>query len=55
MVLMKERVVSLNGATLIYTGTRKNVDRIVSQLRRDGVQAEGYHAGMEEAERILNE
>jgi ATP-dependent DNA helicase RecQ len=52
LTLMKDRLTSVQGATIVYTGTRKNVDRIVNKLRRGGLMAEGYHAGLEDDERI---
>ncbi|HWU41490.1 MAG TPA: helicase-related protein, partial [Candidatus Acidoferrum sp.] len=36
---------------LVYTGTRKNVEALVGHLRRAGMDASGYHAGMEEEDR----
>jgi ATP-dependent DNA helicase RecQ len=50
--LMKERLVQCPGAAIVYTGTRKNVERIVKKLRQSGLKAEGYHAGLEDEERI---
>jgi len=53
LALMKERLAGRPGAAIIYTGTRKNVERIVNKLRQGGLRAEGYHAGLEDDERIL--
>jgi len=39
------------GPGLVYTATRKNVGKVVAALRRNGVLALGYHAGMDDAER----
>jgi ATP-dependent DNA helicase RecQ len=36
---------------LIYAATRRNVEKIVGALRSHGVDALGYHAGMDDAER----
>jgi ATP-dependent DNA helicase RecQ len=51
LALMKERLEHIPGAAIVYTGTRKKVERIVKRLRQNGLEAEGYHAGLEEAER----
>ncbi|MCP4668952.1 MAG: ATP-dependent DNA helicase RecQ, partial [Deltaproteobacteria bacterium] len=50
--LLEERLARLSGAAIVYTGTRKGVKRIVGKLRRAALSVEGYHAGMEDAERI---
>ncbi|MFL5421697.1 MAG: RecQ family ATP-dependent DNA helicase [Myxococcales bacterium] len=39
------------GPGLVYAATRKNVTKVVAALRRNGVLALGYHAGMDDAER----
>jgi len=39
------------GPGIIYAATRKNVEKIVAGLRGAGVDALGYHAGMEDADR----
>ena len=39
------------GPGIIYAATRKNVEKIVATLRACGVDALGYHAGMDDAER----
>jgi ATP-dependent DNA helicase RecQ len=49
--IIRDRLASVKGGAIVYTGTRKNVDRLVRKLRRDGLRAEGYHAGLDEAER----
>lgn len=36
---------------IIYCATRKTVDGVAARLKRDGINAEGYHAGMESNER----
>lgn len=41
----------LRGATIVYVGTRKAVESIVKQIGRKGIEALGYHAGMEEEDR----
>ncbi|MEE9613133.1 MAG: ATP-dependent DNA helicase RecQ, partial [Desulfatiglandales bacterium] len=50
--LIKKRLAQCRGAAIIYSGTRKKVERIVEKLRGSGIRAEGYHAGLEDAERI---
>jgi ATP-dependent DNA helicase RecQ len=49
--IIQDRLASIKGAAIVYTGTRKNVDRMVGKLRRAGLQAAGYHAGLEESQR----
>ncbi len=49
--LLAERIEGAQGATIVYTGTRKNVDTIVRALERGEIEALGYHAGMEDDER----
>jgi ATP-dependent DNA helicase RecQ len=51
--IIRDRLVSVKGGAIVYTGTRKNVDRLVGKLRRNGLHAAGYHAGLEESERTL--
>jgi len=36
---------------IIYCATRKTVDSVTSQLKSNGINASGYHAGMEQADR----
>ncbi len=36
---------------LVYAATRKNVEKIVAAMQAAGLQARGYHAGMEDAAR----
>ena len=50
--IMIERLSGLSGAAIVYTGTRKNVERIVKKLNKSNLRAEAYHAGLDEAERI---
>src|SRR5712664_3681082 len=48
------RVVALarrGGPGLVYAATRRNVEKVVLALRANGVDAAGYHAGMDDAER----
>jgi RecQ family ATP-dependent DNA helicase len=48
------RIVALarrGGPGLVYAATRRNVDKAVAALRANGVDAVGYHAGMDDAER----
>ena len=40
---------------IIYCATRANVERICDQLRRSGVPATRYHAGLDEGERRANQ
>jgi len=49
--VMKERLLSLSGAAIVYTGTRKNVERTVKKLNKSDLKANAYHAGLDEAER----
>ncbi len=49
--ILSDRLKGLAGAAIVYTGTRKNVDRIVEKLNKNGIRAKGYHAGLAEAER----
>jgi len=49
--IIRDRLGSVKGGAIVYTGTRKNVDRLVEKLRRNGLHAAGYHAGLEESER----
>jgi ATP-dependent DNA helicase RecQ len=39
------------GQGLVYAATRRNVEKIVGALRGHGIDAMGYHAGMEDRER----
>ncbi len=39
------------GPGLIYAGTRKNVEKVVAALRGAGIDALGYHAGVDDEER----
>lgn len=50
--IMTERLSGLSGAAIVYTGTRKNVERTVQKLNKNNLRAEAYHAGLDEAERI---
>jgi ATP-dependent DNA helicase RecQ len=45
------RLEGLRGGAIVYAGTRKGVESIVRGLDRQGIEALGYHAGMEEEER----
>jgi ATP-dependent DNA helicase RecQ len=36
---------------LVYAATRRNVEKVVRALRAHGIDAVGYHAGMDDAER----
>jgi ATP-dependent DNA helicase RecQ len=52
VAIMGERLAGLSGAAIVYTGTRKNVEKLVKKLRQQQLPATGYHAGLDEAERI---
>ena len=39
------------GPGIVYAGTRKNVEKVVAALRAGGIEAVGYHAGVEDAGR----
>jgi ATP-dependent DNA helicase RecQ len=45
------RLECLQGGAIVYAGTRKGVESIVRGLGREGIEALGYHAGLEEEER----
>jgi len=45
------RLDHLQGGAIVYVGTRKAVESIVKHLGRQGIEALGYHAGMEEEDR----
>jgi len=49
--MMKKRLAGLSGAAIIYTGTRKKVERIAESLRKSEFTARAYHAGMDKTER----
>jgi len=49
--LLTDRLKSIEGGALVYTGTRKSVEALVGHLRRSGIDASGYHAGMDEEDR----
>ena len=40
---------------IVYCATRKTVDTVCAELRRRGVSASRYHAGLEDVERRLNQ
>jgi len=40
---------------IVYCATRKTVDSVCAELRRRGVSASRYHAGLEDLERRLNQ
>lgn len=42
---------SMNGAGIIYAGTRQKVESILEHLLHNGVEAVGYHAGIDPADR----
>ena len=40
---------------IVYCATRKTVDSVCAELRRRGVSASRYHAGLDDVERRLNQ
>lgn len=44
-----------NQSGIIYCNTRRQVDELTADLRAAGVDALGYHAGMDDAERALHQ
>jgi ATP-dependent DNA helicase RecQ len=51
LAVLTERLAILNGAAIVYTGTRKKVGQLVKKIQRQRLSVAGYHAGLEEAER----
>jgi ATP-dependent DNA helicase RecQ len=49
------RLVQAGGAGIVYCLSRKRVDELCEQLRADGVAARPYHAGLEAADRRVNQ
>jgi ATP-dependent DNA helicase RecQ len=52
MAIILERLAGLNGAAIIYTGTRKKVEHLVKKLQQQSIPVAGYHAGLDETRRI---
>lgn len=52
LAVLTRRLASLSGAAIVYTGTRKKVEGLAAKLQRSNIDAKGYHAGLDEAERI---
>ncbi|MGQ9648282.1 MAG: RecQ family ATP-dependent DNA helicase [Thermodesulfobacteriota bacterium] len=48
---LSSRLERLRGGAIVYAGTRKGVESIVRGLGREGIEALGYHAGLEDEER----
>ena len=48
---LAERLEGVRGGAIVYAGTRKGVESIVRGLGREGINALGYHAGLDEEER----
>ena len=48
---LSNRLDSLGGGAIVYAGTRKGVENTVRYLGRQGIEASGYHAGMEKEDR----
>ena len=44
---------SVKGSGIVYAGTRKMVDELTSVLKKEGIKALGYHAGMNDGGRIF--
>ncbi|MFY4775728.1 DNA helicase RecQ [Metabacillus sp. RGM 3146] len=42
-------------AGIIYAATRKNVDQLYERLKKDGIKAGRYHAGMSDADRMAEQ
>ena len=40
------------GPGIVYAATRKNVEKIVAALQAGGIDAVGYHAGMDDGDRV---
>jgi ATP-dependent DNA helicase RecQ len=51
MVLRAALADPANRPSIVYCGTRRDVEEVSEQLRADGLQAVGYHAGMAADER----
>jgi ATP-dependent DNA helicase RecQ len=51
MVLSAALADSANRPSIVYCGTRRDVEEVTERLRADGLQAVGYHAGMAADER----
>ena len=45
-VRLRDILRSVDGSAIVYTSSRKSVDRIASDLRAIDIAAEGYHAGL---------
>ncbi|MBI3656370.1 MAG: RecQ family ATP-dependent DNA helicase [Acidobacteria bacterium] len=41
----------VGGVAIVYCGTRRQVEEVVAQLKQAGLAAQGYHAGMSDADR----
>jgi ATP-dependent DNA helicase RecQ len=51
MAIILERLAGLNGAAIIYTGTRKKVEQLVKKIQQQMVSVAPYHAGLDETKR----
>ena len=51
LAVITERLTGLSGGTIVYAGTRKKVESIVTNLQHKQIKAHAYHAGLDEAER----
>lgn len=51
LAVIRQRLSSLSGAAIVYAGTRKKVELVVTKLQKEQISARGYHAGLDEAER----
>src|SRR5688572_2536861 len=49
--LLIETLKKREGLAVVYASTRKSVDRLSFMLEREGIQAAGYHAGLDEKHR----
>lgn len=49
---LRDYIARQRGASgIVYCGSRKRVEELAERLRKDGLRAAGYHAGMEHSER----
>jgi ATP-dependent DNA helicase RecQ len=51
LAALKQIISGSPGSGIVYTATRRSVEQLTAKLKMAGLQAEAYHAGMNEAER----
>jgi len=51
LAIIRKRLTSLDGAAIVYTGTRKKVEQLVKKLHRQRLSVAAYHAGLDKAVR----